>query len=502
MEELIKQFRLLNPELEKFEINQIKDFWNILNNNEFKIDKFELLEFIRLVFKATEEVAVKQGISYDIDFIFQTDLVKQYKDKLGELGDMMSDLPNKVPVLFQQMKEFKDDLMKIGNQVALIIDTGFKGNPENLYRAFIADGYKLDPEGKITSFVYNSLYQGYDNFEDEYNSAKHGRISGIITADSIEKGGYIHRRMEHLFRFLNLSTEDWGCETSLTVDIDKNNLKKFIGRNANKNGKDFVIDKNTEDGTYDLYSPRGCKATGEGDVVCTKCMGKLSDNLVQFKKLSTIFSGLTETLLQRLLSSKHLLTVNLQGHPLVEYIGNNQWVIKDTSIVSLKNDYLIDVKDHTEIPFMMKTLQWVDEDAGIFTGDGEWRSVDTKSLLPLTEKVFNKSGSYKDIADWVEYYTAFINFDGVAKLGQPSLIYELIMTLITRSESDPRELWKNDQSSGYVIQSIHNTILKSGHLDSLFYERIKEQLSDPTLHYAPLDRNGGLWELYFREKGI
>ena len=444
------------------------------------------------IFKQNKEEFKSSQLTFDIDWIYETTLIEEYKEKLSQLGNMLEDIPFKLPKLRELEKNFlKDVSEQHPNDITLMINSGLKGNAEAFWRIFVADGYKIDPDSKIIGFIHNSLMEGYDTYEDNYIAAVHSRISGIINADSVERVGYLYRKLSFLFRFLKFG-ETNNCEAKMKIEINDSNKFLFYGRLTSEN---LYINENTPNGTYYIYSPLYCKSKdpeGVYNTVCEKCFGKLSVNYAKYERLNTIFSIITERLMQILLSAKHLLSVKLISYEGINYLGNNIWEYPN-EIYSIREGKLF--KDEDELPFMAKNL--VDEGDGKFSSDGVFYSAALKSLLPYTEKLFNKTGENAEVEDIVEYYEKFMAFNTeIIKLNKESLFFELILMLMTRVEDDYSKLWKDNQDSNYTILSPHNVIMRQRHLDSIFYERFEQQISSKEFHDKPLNWKGGLWEFY------
>jgi hypothetical protein len=145
---------------------------------------------------------------------------------------------------------------------------------------------------------------------------------------------------------------------------------------------------------------------------------------------------------------------------------------------------------------MTRELKWLNEEERIFNGNGEFYNKNTKSLVGIFEELFNKTNSFSSIKTYEEYLTGMLKFDGIANLGENAILWELILMNMCRTKADLRKLAKNHPEEEYEICSLQKAILKSGSMDSLFFERFNDQISAPSFYLEPLTREG-YGEFYF-----
>ena len=485
MEEIIEQYNLLTGE--NVEFLPVKEMFARLRERS-DINPTDIVKFIETIFKSAEERVTEEGVTYDYNFIYTTGLVEKYQSKIDDLGDMMEDILIKAGKLKEIEMDFFNELESLDNQLFTMIKTKTKGDSGALLRTFICDGYKINPNGKVIGFNKESLLQGISDYNCEFNSAVQGRIPSIINANAVGDAGYISRKMEFLFSFLVLGDTN-DCKAEYEIDLNEKTGSKYYGRRTG----DGLIDATTPLGKYKIYSPLHCRSKQEGlHSVCEKCCGDLSKVWKNFDSLCTIYSTITEALTQSLLSSKHLIKINFQNYPGIEYLGNNEFKLPEEFDIE---DGLL-TREGSEIPFMKKDLAWKnDSKTRIATSSGEWWSLDTKSLLPFAKAVFNKTQQFKDIQLQEEYIDGFLELDRLASLNVQSVFYELIVMLMTREKQDKSILAKDSEREVEIISPVA-AILGNGHYDSLFFQQMVQQLNTPEFHHKELKTKGGLFDIF------
>ena len=482
------------------EIEKIEDFWTILEKCDIEYDNSKMLDFIQLVFQKCEAEASNECVTYDLSLPYEhQDLIIKYKNLVNELNP--KDVPTTAAALKHYSDEFFEELLATGNQLAVMVNTKTKGNKDSIFKTFIADGYKTNADSMIIDFIPVGLYDGYQNYEQEFSSSINGRIAGIINADVIERVGYVTRKLGFMMKFTKLdgTHEDHSCEPSLDIFINDDNIDKFTGRNYKENGNILHLTFDSpRNKYYKLFSPMGCKSTGKH--VCKTCFGKLSDNLSHLETLGTISQPITQDVTQSLLSSKHFSSLNLPTHPDVTYLGyfdgDPKWQLRQNSLLVIDEEGNLIDENGSVVPFMTRELKWLDEDKQIFNGDGNFYNKNTKSLVGLFEEIFNKTRSFSSVNTFEDYLKGMLKFDNIAGLGENSILWELILMNMCRNKNDLRKLAKELPDEEYEICSLQKAILKSGSMDALFFERFKEQVSSPSFYLEPLDRKG-YGEFYF-----
>ncbi len=465
---------------------------NIRNRDE--LDKSSLIDFLQLVFQKLETRVTEEGVTYDYEFIYNTNIVSKYKERVKELGDMMIDIIDKNGKLKLIEKDFFNELKAINNQLFKLIDTRTKGDTNALLRTFICDGYKINPQGKVIGFNHESLMEGITSYEDQFNSGVQGRIPAIINASAVGSAGYIARKMEFLFSFLVLTDANDDCKPEMNITITDKNIKKYTGRIL-ENGE--IIERGIANGNYKIFSPINCKSKVDGRyAVCKKCCGKLSSKWDEFESLGTIYSVITERLTQSLLSSKHLIKINFKTYDGITYLGNDKLIISNDYGISEEG---ILTHNGEEVPFMKRDLKWIDESKGEVQATKDWYSIDTKSLLPYAKAIFNKTQRFKEINDPYEYLKEMMDFDEVSKLGIQSIFYELFITLLNRKVSDNSILAKDTEELKEIVSPI-SAIMSSNHYDRLFFQQFNQQLNSPSIHMQNLSKDGGLFGLFINKK--
>jgi hypothetical protein len=497
MEELIKYFRenVFNDFTE--EIKKISDFWDILAKYEISTTP-ELLEFVQLVFIKSVEKASDEGISYDYRLIYDSDIVQRYKKKVEEIPDIM-ELPITLPYIDKLSKEFFNELLENGNQLAIMADTGTKGSKEILFRTFIADGFKIDVETKVVSFIYSSLFEGYQTYDDRFMASQTGRRAAIINANSVSQIGYLSKKVSLVNKNvrINYDHDEEKCEPKLKVSINSKNVTLFTGRYyIDKNGVKQLVNRDTLPGSYMLFSPINCKSHGQ--TICKTCFGKLWKAAKKLKTLGTFVAYILEAITQSLLSSKHQANVILPWIDYVEYLQE----MSDAKIKYFKapvgkyhivDGAVVDIASGETLPFTCRNLFVKDYDKDgfiIFGSEDFWYSKDTNSLLPLTNSLFNKTGSFSEINNIEEYYNRMMAYNETAGIKAPSLMWEIILMGMCKQTDDLTLLHKENRDVPYEICSLQKSILTNGTTLALEFERFEEQISDPKFYKKRIKKDG------------
>jgi len=284
------------------DVEKIEDFWAILEKYDVEYDNTKMLDFLRLVFKKCEAKASEECVTYDLSLPYDhPEIIQKYKDLVNALN------PADVPTTAKLLKEYGDaffaEVLATGNQLAVMINTKTKGTKDSLFKTFIADGYKTNADSMIIDFIPVGLYDGYQNYEQEFSASINGRIAGIINADVIERVGYITRKLGFMMKFtkLNGTHEEHGCKPSLDIFITDQNIDKFTGRNyigATGKLEYLTFETSARNRMYKLFSPMMCKAPGKH--ICKTCFGKLSDNLLHLDTLGTIAQPIPQDMTQSL----------------------------------------------------------------------------------------------------------------------------------------------------------------------------------------------------------
>ena len=137
------------------------------------------------------------------------------------------------------------------------------------------------------------------------------------TKTQVKTAGYLSRKLILLLIATQLSeVEDCGYTSLLPVTIkDERTFNRYTLRNYKEDIKDVTFttiapeDKDKLLGkTIYVASPITCNLSNDNKV-CKKCYGKLAD-INQYHAGLAPMLVLTEQIIQRLLSTKHLLQVN------------------------------------------------------------------------------------------------------------------------------------------------------------------------------------------------
>ena len=465
--------------------------------------------FIPVIAKAkvlAEQRLQEDCASYDISFLFETDIVDRYKAKLAKINlEEIFTASAKVDILAD---EFYEELVEMNVDIALYVKTGTRGNPMNLFRQFVADGYKIDSHSRISKFTEESLMEGYKNIEDEFASSQTARNALIINASNVSKSGYIARRINYITKYVELSEVECQTTRTLEVEITTSNRKRYLGRTYINPTTTYFEDitPNSEPGIYHLYSPLFCEA---GDKkVCPKCYGENASKVSDYRKIGLFSStALTEKLTQTLLSSKHMNFVKfipLKDGVVYKYTKQRHtFQVADFDEIEVLDDnkVRIEFSDGREIEQELPLKELVVSPNGQITSeDRNIYNADMSFLLKDVQNIFNKTGKMANIETIEEYYIEFINLMQFAKINIQSIHIEIILSAMTRVASNYRMMSTEESDSAYSILSVNSAILEgSSNFDALCFERIKTQLANPSLYNDDEMDSNGFEELFYGE---
>lgn len=201
------------------------------------------------------------------------------------------------------------------NQFKHLVLSGGGVNTNQLAEVINVVGYKPDILGRVVPQpVDSSFLRGLKTVYDYYTDAQGGRKALITSKMQVKQSGYLNRKISVMTEDARV-VKDHVCNTKnyLKVKIENEKmLKMFVDRYYNINGEDKLLtkdDKHLIGSTLNFRSPVFCAC--EGDKVCEKCYGKLS-NVNKNANIGTLANLIfTEPITQGLLSSKHLLKVKV-----------------------------------------------------------------------------------------------------------------------------------------------------------------------------------------------
>lgn len=303
MKRLLDTFNSLVKDRHKIKIEDFDGKYSTIRDKVSSIIKRypanTFIPIFQIANEISEDKLQSECVSYDIDFILQSNIIEKYKHKVAELETsnayLCSDELDKLSL------EMTTELLASGNKLAKIIDSGTRGNPSNIFRSFISDGYKVDRTSSISEFIEESLLEGYQTIEHEYKSSQTARNALIINQGSVSASGYLARRANYITKYIEFDHTECDSQNCLTIELNSKTRKRYEGRYLKcDNLEDLeMIDNNTKDGTYEIYSPLFC--TSGSKRVCPKCYGENYLTVHGYKNVGIVSStALTERLTQSL----------------------------------------------------------------------------------------------------------------------------------------------------------------------------------------------------------
>ena len=201
------------------------------------------------------------------------------------------------------------------NQFRRLLESGGGINVDQMGEVINVIGYKPDMRGQVvTKPINRSFFQGFNDVQDFFTDALGARKALSTSKLQVRQSGYLNRKISILTEDVRIS-EDKFCDTSnyMKVKITSDDMfELFIGRYHRVQDKDVLIsgyDTYLVGHTINLYSPVTCALDGEN--ICKKCYGTLA-NVNMGLNVGTIANLIfTEPLTQKLLSTKHLLKVEI-----------------------------------------------------------------------------------------------------------------------------------------------------------------------------------------------
>jgi hypothetical protein len=381
-------------------------------------------------------------------------------------------------------------------------------------QVFVNISLKPDLYGIIISKPINtSFFRGMRNSTDYYINAQGARKALVTNATSVRSAGYLARKLILLCLGTQLDREVEDCGTNNLIELkldNKDQAKRFTNSFYKLKPSDkklsLVTNKNYMDiigKTVYFRSPITCKL-GDGKI-CKTCYGHLSHTNKFHIGISAILV-LCNQLIQRLLSSKHLLQVSTEKIELDETISKYFYVDKD--ILVAKENFKLSITEVTEahnskqvhgikivdasdeiVDYQFLDMEVfdsiisenLDKDNSIdvepnqpifkFNVENTEISAPLKKLLSLIESEveLNKRSSVNELLkDLID----LLNLSGI-RLSATGL--QILVKSLARDPSNIMER-TTDLNNVYFLR-VHNAILNSKSLSiGLAYERLKLQL--------------------------
>ena len=185
-------------------------------------------------------------------------------------------------------------------------------------QTFVNISLKPDLHGKIISEPINtSFLRGMRNSVDFFINTTGARKALVVNSTTVRTAGYLSRKLALLLMTTKLTreVEDCGSTELLEINIENKDIaKQFANRYYKTSLKDkkFSYCRNSEvenmvGKTLHFASPITCKLNQENKV-CKTCYGRNTKNMIFHIGLAAAII-LSNPIIQKLLSSKHLLQV-------------------------------------------------------------------------------------------------------------------------------------------------------------------------------------------------
>lgn len=415
-----------------------------------------------------------------------------------------------------QVKAKTDELVKIINaypEQNCLKDTLSSISLRQFQQVFVNISLKPDLYGKIYPRPINtSFIRGMREVEDYYTNAMGCRKSLIINSTNVRSSGYLARKLSLLV--LNqkvLKTEiDCGTTEYLTTFIEnKSILNRFKHRiYVDKNELKIIDIHDTSliGKRLKLRSPIMCKSSG--DNICSVCYG----GILKTNELHPSLTGvlfLTNQMTQALLSSKHLLQVNVSKVILPDdlmeffYIDKDILFVKEKSTISFDNvleneetgelyieEFTINSNGKDAIirleslelniePILDRINLNVNETTIVLESEQEAFKVNIENseLSTPLKKIINKIESQEKLNEVMSISLLLVELLALLEKGNiksPSVIMECILRELIRNPDNLQERPINFNSGNYIILRLTNALIhnKSAAI-TLAFERLK-----------------------------
>ena len=206
---------------------------------------------------------------------------------------------------------------KKNNNMKILLKSGSGINKNQLGEVINNIGFKPDIRGKvITTPVDSSFSRGLTTLEDFNTDAIGARKALITSKTQVRQSGYLNRKISVLTEDARIvNVDDCGTKHYLTVTIsDKTFLRMYENRYRIDETGELKIIKLSDSWligkTIQVRSPITCAC--KSNDVCKTCYGDLWKINIG-KNIGTIANLiLTEPMTQKLLSTKHLLKVEVK----------------------------------------------------------------------------------------------------------------------------------------------------------------------------------------------
>ena len=246
-------------------------------------------------------------------------------------------------------KEAIDIIMndKVRNPYREFVDSKSGINLNQFVEVFLTIMFKPDSFGNVISLpIFTSFAKGLNSVIQYYIDCIGARTALITSKTQVRKSGYFNRRLSSLTsdERIDLNVDDCGTQHYVMYNVQsKDKLKAINGRYYKDDDGNLQVvnaDKDTDlvGEVLDLRSPIMCALNG--DRICKTCYGKL------WKRNAGLGVGTIATLLtcepftQKLLSTKHLLKVEVDDINLPNNFSEN-FSLAGNKIAVTNNNWII-----------------------------------------------------------------------------------------------------------------------------------------------------------------
>lgn len=356
---IFNQDREISPNRELFSrliingIYSFNDYYTdlrtyLMGNYPDKYDLFKVSQYVAdltddLTIFATKYILFQQGSTISL-----FDLISIYKNVNPRLKELMmysggeeeeDTIASRTALAQQHQQEAIDIIMSTHNPYRDYIKAGAGINQNQWGEVFLNIMYKPDAFGTVIPYpIYRSFAQGLNSVRHLYIDGEGARTALITSKIQVRKSGYFNRKLNSMMSDLKVDFEHgYDCGTKFTVKYDVKSRKRLAMIEERyivlPDGSLHLVtanDTNLIGQTVELRSPITCAA--DGDTVCQVCYGKLAminshiDRKTGERKSDGVGGigvlHLTEPFTQKLLSTKHLLRVNVDEIPMPDGYEN------------------------------------------------------------------------------------------------------------------------------------------------------------------------------------
>lgn len=420
--------------------------------------------------------------------------------------------------------ELATRLAALPGEYGRLLRCGAAVNKDQMRQAFVSIGVKPGlMDGELMSEpVDTNFLRGMRNVEDYYICAVGARKALTTNYKQVKNSGYLSRKLVLLTanQLIDPVLTDCGTRHGVrTLVQTEDHARRLVGRTIGVQGGGWSAAPLTEEAALSLVgkeivlrSPITCS----GENVCHACYGALA------RTNSNIHAGIygvlviSEQIIQRLLSSKHLLKARptkinwpeeFQKHFTVERAS----VIAESSVervyvkvddIELDEDeerrtssifYYRVAGKNGRLKLISPVPLYLDEDAWESTeiDDGEVAITPVQETsifhVPVTNtdlsealhSVFNLI-EREELVSYHDAYSKLIGLLGRSEIKAPSVHAEMILRAMVRSVEDnmQRPDFSGPDEPAYAILKLTQAILASSSVTtSLSFERVKNQLT-------------------------